>query len=185
MGKIIFILGGARCGKSSYAVNLAKRLSKKVAFIATATPLDKEMNERIKLHRLSRPKHWKIVEESRDVASAISQLKKRYEVILIDCLGLLITNLLVDGLNDKEIEKRTKLLNSSIPKLKSITIVVSNEVGSGIVPDNPLARRFRDLLGMANQNLAKKADQVILMQSGIPIIIKGERNNAEIKGNNK
>lgn len=172
--KFILILGGARSGKSRYAVELAKKLNKKVAFIATATSVDKEMNERIKLHKSFRPRYWKVIEEGRDVASILARLETRFGVVLIDCLGLLISNLLADGLKDKEIEKRLKILISTISRLELITILVSNEVGTGIVPDNPLARRFRDLVGFANQMTSKRADEVILIQSGIPMKIKGK-----------
>ena len=174
MEKFILILGGARSGKSSYAVELAKRFSKKVVFIATATSLDREMKRRTKLHKISRPRHWKVIEEGRNIASILPPLGSKYEVVLIDCLGLLISNLLADRLNDKEVEKRLKVLIGAISKLKFTTILVSNEVGAGIVPVNPLARRFRDGLGLANQMIAKKADEVILMQSGIPMKIKSK-----------
>lgn len=180
MGKIIFILGGARSGKSSYAVKLVKRFKKKVAFIATATCLDGEMRERIKMHKASRPRQWKLIEEGRDVNSVLMKLKGKYEVVLIDCLGLLVSNLLTDNLRDKEILMKIKRLVNTILKLKPTVILVSNEVGYGIVPDNLLARRFRDLMGLANQMIAQKANQVILMQSAIPITIKGEK-YAEVK----
>lgn len=178
--RIILILGGARSGKSRYAVELAEQLSKKVVFIATATLPDEEMNERIKLHKSFRPKYWKVIEEAKEVASILPQLKEKFEVVLIDCLGLLISNLLADNLKDKAIERRIKRLINTISKVKITTILVSNEVGSGIVPDNPLARRFRDILGLANQIVAEKADKVIFMQSGIPIKIKGVE-DAKIK----
>ncbi len=173
MGKIIFILGGARSGKSSYAVRLAKKLSKRVAFIATATYLDEEMKERIKMHKALRPRQWKVIEEDKDISSILMKLKGKYEVVLIDCLGLLVSNLLTDNLKDREILAKIKKLISTILKVKFTIILVSNEVGCGIVPDNLLARRFRDLLGQANQMLAKIADEVIFMQSGIPLTIKG------------
>ena len=181
MGKIIFLLGGARSGKSSYALKLAKDFKKRVAFIATCIVPDKEMAERIKKHRRLRPRHWKLIEEGKDISAVLPNLKEKYEVVLLDCLGLLISNLLADNLADKKIEAKIKKLIDTILKVKLTTIVVSNEVGSGVVPDNPLARRFRDLLGLANQMIAKKADKVILMQSGIPIIIKGEEKDAEVE----
>jgi adenosylcobinamide kinase/adenosylcobinamide-phosphate guanylyltransferase len=181
MKKFIFILGGARSGKSRYAVELAKKLTKKVVFIATASPLDREMKKRIELHKISRPRHWRLLEEDKDVSSILSKLKGKYEVVLIDCLGLLISNLLASNFEDKEIERRMKKLINTILKINLTTILVSNEVGSGIVPGNLLARRFRDLLGLSNQMIAKKADEVIFMQSGIPIIIKGEQKDAKIK----
>ncbi|GAF93045.1 unnamed protein product, partial [marine sediment metagenome] len=117
---------------------------------------------------------WKLIEEGKEISAILSKAKGKYEVALIDCLGLWISNLLAANLGDKAIEKRIKKLINSALNTNIATILISNEVGSGIVPDNPLARRFRDLLGLANQMIAKKADQVILMQAGIPIRIKGE-----------
>lgn len=181
MKELILILGGARSGKSSYAVELAKKLSKRVAFIATATSLDEEMRKRIKTHKASRPRRWKLIEEGKDISSSLVKLKGKYEVVLIDCLGLLVSNLLTDNLEDKEILIRIKRLISTITKLKFATILVSNEVGGGIVPDNLLSRRFRDLLGLANQMIARRASQVILIQSGIPLVIKERKKDAEVK----
>lgn len=175
MEKLTFILGGARSGKSSYAVELAKRLNKDVTFIATASRKDKEMQERIKKHRLSRPSHWKVIEEGRNISAVLSKLNNKDEVILIDCLGLFVSNLMMDNLDDKKIEEKIKELIEIIKGRALSAILVSNEVGSGIVPDNALARRFRDLLGLSNQLLAKSADKVVLVQSGIPITIKGEK----------
>jgi len=174
MKKFVFILGGARSGKSSYAVNRAKKLKKKVAFIATATSSDREMKERIKSHKASRPRQWKLIEEAKDVSLVLSKLKGKYEVVLIDCLGLLISNLLESGLENKAIERRIEKLINAILKVNFTTILVSNEVGNGLVPANPLARRFQNILGLANQMMAKKADEVIFMQSGIPVRLKGE-----------
>jgi len=170
--KFIFILGGTRSGKSSYAVALAKKLNKKTVFIATAAPLDKEMQTRIKLHKASRPQSWRVIEEEKNIDSVLSKISNKHKVVLIDCMGLLISNFLMSNLKNKEIEKRIKKLINIILEIKPTIILVSNEVGSGMVPKNPLARRFGDLLGWANQMMAKKADEVILMQSGIPVKIK-------------
>jgi adenosylcobinamide kinase/adenosylcobinamide-phosphate guanylyltransferase len=172
MKKFIFILGGARSGKSTYAVELAKRISKKVIFIATAAPSDKEMKKRVKLHKRSRPKHWDLIEEEKDVSTVLDKFKNKYKVILIDCLGLFVSNLFMDNLKDKEIEKRVQKLVKIILKTNVTVILVSNEVGSGIVPNNALTRRFRDIVGRANQVMAKYADEVIFMQAGIAIKIK-------------
>ena len=193
MKQFILILGGARSGKSSYAVELAKKLSakgeisppaspakrgersggkKKTVFIATAAASDSEMKKRIELHKKARPRQWKLIEEGKDISLILPKLKGKYEVVLIDCLGLLISNLLAGNLGDKKIEMRIKKLINTILKLKVTTILVSNEVGMGIVPLSPLARRFRDLAGLSNQMLAKNADKVIFMQAGIPRIIK-------------
>lgn len=173
MKKIIFLLGGVRSGKSRYAVKLAKKFRKKVAFIATCVSPDVEMKRRIKLHQISRPKQWELIEEGKDIGSALTGLQNKYEIVLIDCLGLWISNLLAARLKNKEIERSIDKFIDTIYKVKFTTILVSNEVGSGIVPTNPLGRRFQDMLGLANQRIAKNANKVILMQAGIPITIKG------------
>lgn len=175
MAKFIFILGGARSGKSRYAIELAKSLSRKVAYVATCTNPDQEMTERIRLHKKSRPRHWRVVEENKDISSALHKLKNKYDVVIIDCLGLLVSNLLSDELKDDEIFKNVKKLVQGISNNRATIILVSNEVGSGIVPENLLARRFRDLLGLVNQMMAQKADQAILMQAGIPLEIKNAK----------
>lgn len=177
MKKFILILGGARSGKSSYAVELAKKISKKVAFIATAAASDEEMVKRINLHRISRPRHWKLIEEAKNINSFFPKLKKNYEVVLIDCIGLWISNLLLEDFKDRIILNKVIELLNTISATDITTIIVSNEVGSGLVPENPLARRFRDLLGSANQMMAKKADEVTVMQAGIPLKIKIQENH--------
>lgn len=174
MAKITFILGGARSGKSSYAVGLAKTLLGKTAFIATCISCDAEMKGRIEKHKVSRPRHWKLIEEGKNLSSVLSKITNKYKVVLIDCLGLWISNLLAEDLTDKKIEREIKNFTEVISKLKTNIILISNEVGNGIVPDNLLARRFRDLVGLANQIIVKKADEVIFMQSGIPLRIKGD-----------
>lgn len=175
MKKVIFIFGGIRSGKSGYAVNLAKKTGKKVLFIATAAPLDKEMKKRIKLHKLSRPRHWKLIEEGKKVDTVLSGTKIKYDAILIDCLGFLVSNLMAENLKDKIILNKIEKLADAAKKTGTTVILVSNEVGSGLVPINLLARRFSDLLGFANQIIAKKSDKVIFMHAGIPVIIKGDK----------
>ncbi|MDD5772703.1 MAG: bifunctional adenosylcobinamide kinase/adenosylcobinamide-phosphate guanylyltransferase [bacterium] len=172
MKKFIFIFGGIRSGKSSYAVQLAKKLSKKAAFIATASASDEEMKKRIKLHKSSRPKFWKTIEENENVAEVVERLIVGYDVVIIDCLGLLISNLMYKGITDSQITKKIKILAQVISKKKQNIILVSNDVGSSLVPDNPLGRRFADLVGFGNQIMAKNADEVIFMQAGIPVKIK-------------
>ncbi len=178
MKKFTFIIGGARSGKSSYAVDLAEGSGRKVAFIATAVPLDEEMNKRIKAHKSARPKYWDTIEESKNITSVITRLGNNYGAAVIDCMGMLISNLLSSDLSDKEIMEELNILVSAVLKSKVPIILVSNEVGMGIVPDNSLARRFRDLLGTANQMAAKSADEVIFMQAGIPVKIKEGKNEA-------
>lgn len=173
MKKLVFILGGARSGKSRYAVSLAKKNKGKAVFIATATPLDIEIKERIQLHKISRPRSWKVIEESKDIGAVLRTLDKSYSTALVDCLGLWVSNLLMDKIKDRTIDKKIKELINAILKARvSTVIVVSNEVGTGIVPGDPLSRRFRDMLGLANQSIAEKADEVIFMQAGIPVKIK-------------
>jgi adenosylcobinamide kinase/adenosylcobinamide-phosphate guanylyltransferase len=175
MGKVIFILGGARSGKSQFAIKLAKKNARRIAFIATCVCPDEEMKKRIKLHQTLRPKDWKLIEEGKDIDMVLVNLQNKYDLVLIDCLGLWISNLLADNLRDREIEKKIKKFLMAISKIKIDVILVSNEVGSGIVPENLLARRFRDIIGWVNQLVAKKADEVIFMQAGIPLKIKGDK----------
>ncbi len=173
MSKMTFILGGARSGKSRYAAEMAKKRGKKTVFIATATALDEEMKERIRLHKISRPKGWGLIEEPMNLSNAILGLKPVYDAAIIDCVGLWVSNLLMANMKDRAIEKRIKELTRSIFKAKaSLVIIVSNEVGGGIVPGDQLSRRFRDLVGLANQIMAAKANEVIMMQAGIPVRIK-------------
>ncbi len=180
MREVILISGGARSGKSSCAVELAQRRGARVTFIATGAASDAEMKKRIALHRESRPPHWTLIEEGKDIAAILPALKDKCEVVVIDCLGLMISNLLANHLDDEEIERRIGQLGDAIRSTDLTTIVVSNEVGSGIVPMHPLTRRFRDLLGLANQTLARQADKVIVMQMGIPVVIKGTLKDAQI-----
>ncbi len=171
MSKLIFITGGVRSGKSSYAVELAQQLSSDVAFLATASSGDEEMKQRIKHHQRNRPSHWITIEEQRDVASQLKEINTPGRVIIVDCLTLLISNLL-DSLSDEEILHQIRKIPRYAEMFNLTTIVISNEVGWGIVPTHPLGRRFRDLSGQASQILAHYAKEVYLMLSGIPLKIK-------------
>ena len=173
MNEITFILGGARSGKSSYALSVAKKY-KKVAFIATCEALDNEMTKRIKLHKESRPKHWDTFEEPKDIEGTLKKLINKYDCIVIDCLTLFISNLFLSGFNKDAIEKKISKLIAALKKINCRIILVSNEVGMGIVPDNKLGRDFRDLAGRVNQMVAKNADKVFFIVAGIPLKIKGE-----------
>ena len=172
---IIFITGGARSGKSTLAVELAKKSNGKVAFIATAQAGDDEMKKRISLHKQERPKDWTTIEEPMDVASAIDS-SCGHNVVIIDCMTLLVSNLLCLDENMAEtqwiLEKIGQLVNPA-KKFDGTVIIISNEVGMGIVPENKLARDFRDIAGKANQIIANSADQVYVCFSGIPLLIKG------------
>jgi len=174
MNKITLILGGARSGKSSYALKLAKKY-KKVAFIATCLGLDKEMQERIRLHKESRPKHWKTFEEPRDLARLIGKLGNGFDCILIDCLTLLVSNLILSKNSQEQILEKIEELLAVLSKKKAKVIMVSNEVGLGLVPVNKLGRDFRDIAGRVNQMVARNADKVFFIVAGIPLKIKGEK----------
>lgn len=172
MGKITFILGGARSGKSTYALSLAKK-RKKVAFIATCQGLDQEMQKRIKLHKKTRPLHWQTFEEPQKISALLSKISGEFEVILIDCLTLLVSNLMLGGNKENVIEEEIKKILIAVKKIKSQVIIVSNEVGLGIVPNNKLARDFRDIAGKINQIVAKESDEVFFMVSAMPLKVKG------------
>lgn len=173
MGKIIFILGGARSGKSTYAINLAKRIPKRVAFIATCASLDKEMKKRIRLHQTKRPSSWQTFEETKDIAALLKKIRSQYPMIIIDCLTLLISNLLLAGFKENTILDKINEILKILKSLKGKAIIVANEVGLGIVPNSKLGRDFRDLAGKVNQLVVQKADEVFFMVSGLPLKVKG------------
>ncbi len=168
MAKITFILGGARSGKSSYALELAEKY-KQVAFIATCKALDKEMEQRIKLHQKSRPKHWQTLEEDKDIIFALKKAGTKFDCIIIDCLTLLISNLILSGCSQEVIKDKINKSILHLTKLKGRVIIVSNEVGLGIVPNSKLGRDFRDIAGKINQIVAKNSTEVFFMLSGIPV----------------
>jgi adenosylcobinamide kinase/adenosylcobinamide-phosphate guanylyltransferase len=172
MAKIILIIGGARSGKSIYAQELASNLSKKIVYIATGEGLDGEMRKRIKKHKKLRKTEWKTIEEPRNIDKAVLNLKGRKILVLIDCLTLLTSNLLLEGLREREILRKIRDLLKTLKKKKFQAILVSNEVGLGIVPDNKLGRDFRDILGRVNQIAAQSAEKVYLMVSGLPVKVK-------------
>lgn len=172
VGKLILILGGARSGKSRFALELARQAGGDVLFVATAEPGDEEMKHRIQAHRKARPAGWRTLEAPVGVGERIKGELGKAQVVILDCLTLLVSNLLgsepQNQLEERLAQELEDLLHCGAPTL----IVVSNEVGLGIVPDNPLARTYRDLLGQANQILAREADEVYLMVSGIPVHLK-------------
>lgn len=171
MGKITFVLGGARSGKSAYSLKLAKKY-KKVAFVATCLHLDKEMKKRIELHKKSRPSYWRTFESTQGISSLLEEIGSKFEVIIIDCLTLWVSGLLFSGLMEDAIEEEIIKTLSVLKKIKGSSIIVSNEVGLGIVPRNKLARRFRDIAGRINQLVAAKSNNVFFMISGLPLKIK-------------
>jgi len=173
MGKIIFILGGARSGKSSFALKLAKKSKKrKVAFIATAQARDREMGKRILLHRLARPSNFKTFEEALNLSGLLKKISSGFDVIIIDCLTLFVSNLMLKRFKEKEILEEIDKVLAMLKKTNTKAIIVSNEVGLGIVPQTKLGRNFRDIAGKVNQAVAKKADNVFFMVSGLPWRVK-------------
>lgn len=174
--KIILLLGGARSGKSTFAQALAGQLGKKVLFVATGEPLDDEMKARIKEHKKNRPRNWRTLEAPNQTGKSLKKQIGNAEVVLIDCITLLVSNLLRDVIDYTEVEKHVmEEINELIAAFKASRtnfIIVSNEVGLGLVPDNKLGRKYRDILGKANQLIAKHASEVYFMTAGIPLKIK-------------
>jgi adenosylcobinamide kinase / adenosylcobinamide-phosphate guanylyltransferase len=172
MNKITLLLGGSSSGKSQYALEEAKKLNKKTAFIATASPGDNEMSQRITKHKKERPSHWTTFEESADIIPTLKKIGSQFDIVIIDCLTFLIFNLSKDNSVEENIEKRVRELVKVLKSANHQTIIVSNEVGLGIVPENPMARRFRDLAGKINQIVAQEADKVFFIVSGLPMQVK-------------
>jgi adenosylcobinamide kinase/adenosylcobinamide-phosphate guanylyltransferase len=176
MKKVTLILGGARSGKSHHAVEMAKKINKRTVFLATLEFHDTEMDERIKLHKKHRPAEWQTVEEGKYIDKILFNLKGLCDVVIIDCLTNLVSNLLIE-LNDADkVVEEIKSVVQVMSDMDCQIILVSNEVGDGIVPETPLGREFRDIAGIVNQLIAKHADEVILMCAGIPLCIKGKKN---------
>ena len=184
--KFILVLGGARSGKSTFAQSMAEKIGKKVLFVATAEPLDDEMALRIEEHKRIRPKGWRTLEVGSKVAEKLAGEIGDAEVVLLDCITLLVSNLLtfpchhqahgakaIPGDAENQVIAEIEDLIKCIAKYQGSFIVVSNEVGLGLVPENKLGRVYRDLLGKANQLLARHASEVYFMVSGISMKIKG------------
>jgi adenosylcobinamide kinase/adenosylcobinamide-phosphate guanylyltransferase len=176
--KIVLILGGARSGKSAFAQRLAGQSGRKVLFVATGEPLDEEMKTRIELHQKSRPESWRTLESPRSVGRALKGQVGDADLVVIDCITLLVSNLLEAEIDYPEADNRLaaeiKELIAAVDTIKADVIMVSNEVGLGLVPDNKLGRIYRDLLGKANQSLAHYATEVYFLAAGIPLKIKDE-----------
>lgn len=167
---LLLLLGGARSGKSLLAVRLADAWGGRTLVIATAEPRDEEMAERIRRHRAERPAEWETVEEPADLEGALSGVPEDAHV-LVDCLTLWVSNLLERGLADVEIEERTRKAAALAASRRSWTLVVTNEVGSGVVPAHPAARRYRDALGRVNAIWADTADQAALVVAGRVLLL--------------
>lgn len=177
MAHIIFITGGARSGKSGFAEKRAREFGAPLGYLATAQTLDREMDERVRRHRERRGGEWHTIEEPIHLSQALARSDGHYQAILVDCLTLWISNLLfkyedaADNIEER-IQEDLQRLKSTLLGMVTPVILVSNEVGMGIVPDNALARLFRDIAGTANQVLAAAADEVHAVISGIPLKLK-------------
>jgi adenosylcobinamide kinase/adenosylcobinamide-phosphate guanylyltransferase len=169
--KIILITGGARSGKSRYAEQRALEMSVRPLYVATAEAKDEEMAQRIAKHKKRRDAQWRTIEEPLALAEALLAQRGKTDCALVDCLTLWISNLLIRH-DEKYASEKVEALIETLPQLSFHLLFVTNEVGWGIVPDNPLARKFRDLAGWTNQQMAQAADEVILMVAGMPMIVK-------------
>ncbi len=175
---LILILGGARSGKSDYAEKLAGRLGRCVLYIATAEARDDEMAGRIAAHRQARPADWLTLEAPRQVGAALAAVAEPVDVLLLDCLTLLVSNIILaletepQAAIEAAVYEEIEAMVVAQQRLGASLIVVSNEVGLGVVPAYPLGRLYRDVLGRANQRLATLADQVLFMVAGLPLVVK-------------
>jgi len=170
--KLILVLGGARAGKSTFALRLAKEHAGEgsVTFIATAQALDDEMAQRIARHREERPAHWSTIEEPYQLDEALIRASDS-DVVIVDCLTLFLSNWLLRS-DETTLQKVTKHFLATVRSQTQTVICISNEVGLGLVPETPLGRTFRDLLGRVNQQFAEAADEVYLLVAGLPLRLK-------------
>lgn len=186
MGRLVLILGGARSGKSARAQELASSLGPRVTYVATAEPGDEEMRQRIQAHRAARPDGWRTIEEPLDLRRAVRDAASDSDVVVVDCLTLWVSNRLcrlpVEGSKGEWVPAADRLASELEGEISDVAqvarsgdatlLLVSNEVGLGLVPPTPLGRLYRDLLGSVNRRLAREADQVLLMVAGLAVDIK-------------
>ncbi len=177
MSHTIFVTGGARSGKSIFAEKRALEFGTQLGYLATSQALDDEMDERVRRHRERRGLEWSTIEEPIHLSQALARCDGQYQAILVDCVTLWLSNLLFKYEDAAEnIEERIQedlhRLKTTLQGMETPVILVSNEVGMGIVPDNKLARMFRDIAGTANQALALASDEVHVVISGIPLKLK-------------
>ncbi len=171
----LLVLGGARSGKSRYAQSVAERSGKKRVFIATAEAGDAEMAGRIAAHKAERGPEWRTLEAPLALAEALAETTAPDTILLVDCLTLWLTNLILGG---RDAEAESQRLAAGIAALAGPAIFVSNEVGGGIVPNNQLARAFRDAQGRLNQRVTEACDSVVLVAAGLPLVLKPHQYNA-------
>ncbi len=183
MSNLILILGGARGGKSTFAENLARQSDpQSVLYVATAEPMDDEMRDRIAVHRADRPVGWMTLEAPRQLSQRIPAALTGRSVVLIDCMTILVSNMLLDqgdGVAARVVEAAVMVeidaLLALVRQTDATWILVSNEVGLGLVPPYPLGRLYRDVLGRVNQRLAADADRVVFVAAGLPLELKPQQ----------
>ncbi|MCF8105923.1 MAG: bifunctional adenosylcobinamide kinase/adenosylcobinamide-phosphate guanylyltransferase [Desulfohalobiaceae bacterium] len=180
--EVILVLGGCRSGKSAQALDLAEALpGEQRVFVATSVPRDPEMQKRVERHQQERGQGWRTVECPLDLAGTIAECGLWADVLLIDCLTLWVANLLEQQTEESIVQQALDGLLKSLEQRKCPVIFVGNEVGAGVVPENRLARMFRDANGLVNQRLAARADRVIWTVAGLAVGIKGSKNPGEKK----
>lgn len=186
MGKRILVTGGARSGKSSFAEGLAKAAEGNILYIATAIAFDEEMKLRIKKHKESRPKEWQTYEGFKGLDEIIINKSSSTKCVLIDCITIMVTNLLFDSIGldneypttedfeiaEEKIKQEVQRLLVALDSTNTDAIIVTNELGMGIVPENKLARAYRDIAGRVNRQIAESCDEVYIVVCGIPVKIK-------------
>ena len=175
--RTVLVTGGARSGKSLYAEGLVNASQRERVYVATCTPFDDEMRQRIDRHRDQRGEGWRTIEEPRDLAGVIAAESTAQSAILIDCLTLWLSNLIFA---EADPEAETARLAGALRAAPGPVVLVTNEVGSGIVPDNALARRFRDEQGRLNRRIAELADVAVLVAAGLPLVLKPSHLQPEI-----
>jgi adenosylcobinamide kinase/adenosylcobinamide-phosphate guanylyltransferase len=172
--ELTFVLGGARSGKSSWALNYAESTHEKLLFIATAEIIDEEMAERVRLHKESRSARWNLIEEPLEISDVLEKRTDGYDVVLIDCLTIWLGNVLFKLGKDVTELYMEQLYRTLCLKTNEI-IIVANEVGLGIVPERESGRIFRDFAGILNQRISAIADKVVFTVAGIPMFLKGKK----------
>lgn len=169
----MLVIGGCRSGKSAYALGYCNRITgNRKFFLATSVPSDEEMHQRVAAHQRERGPDWTTIETPLDIDGSILRFSSRANVILVDCLTLWISNLMAAEKADEQICLLAENLGNTLGTADCPVVLVSNEVGYGIVPDNPLARRFRDTAGRVNQIIARHVNQVVMTVAGIPVPVK-------------
>jgi adenosylcobinamide kinase/adenosylcobinamide-phosphate guanylyltransferase len=170
---VTLVLGGVRSGKSHWAQALAENFER-VAYVATAQARDQEMDAKIRRHQADRPAHWQTLEEPLELAQVLIDNGEKFNLMLVDCLTVFVSNLIEADMTDAtSMERRLDALLEALRLVPVAVVLVSNEVGSGVVPPYPAGRVYRDALGELNQRVAAIADNVVLMVAGLPLVLKG------------